>query len=271
MSDSKEEKKENESNGDIDERDVMSPLGFKFACSFMFIGDMHSGKTFLAAKILKTCKIKFDKVFIVTTTNEFSNDFDDLEGLDCDDIEIVNEFSESKLAEQIEEQKERKRGDIKSQSAVLIDDAVTNQLSADVLKRSLALREIIAQGRHWGLSVFWLVQDFLDLATKMRKLCQLNFVFKVTRKQAEQIAESFNKTMKKWEFMAWCLAPNETEHGCLLINKPENTLEFVNCDDLLKKNKGKTFQQVLQETLDNMNPASQFSSRENEEVGEREL
>ena len=160
----------------------------------LFIGKSGSGKTSLLYSLFQSKHLfnnTFHNIYLFQPTHSRSSMKDDL----FDSIPEDQRYDELNY-ENLNEVLERiKKEDKKHNNCILFDDMGAYLKNKDTKK---LLKELIFNRRHISTSIFFLVQTWFSIEKDIRKLFSNIFVFKVSKKEMETIADEVIETKKEY-------------------------------------------------------------------------
>jgi len=177
----------------------------------LIIGKPQSGKTnllyqfFKSKYLLKNC---YDKIYLFQPAQSRASMKDKL----FDKIPDEQKFEELSL-----ENLEYVDDTLDEGNNCLIFDDMTAYLKDNVIRKKL--KELVMNRRHKHLSIFFLVQTYFSVEKDIRKLFSNIFIFRVSKKEMENIFDEVIETHKSY-------IPDITK---LVFDKPFKYL-FVNTD-----------------------------------------
>jgi len=177
----------------------------------LIIGKPQSGKTnllyqlFKSKHLLKNC---YNKIFLFQPSQSRASMKDKL----FDQIEDDQKFEELSL-----ENLDYVDANLDEGCNCLIFDDMTAYLKDNEIRKKL--KELVMNRRHKHLSIFFLVQTYYSVEKDIRKLFSNIFIFRVSKKEMENIFDEIIETHKSY-------IPDITK---LVFDKPYKYL-FVNTD-----------------------------------------
>ena len=160
----------------------------------LFIGTSGSGKTSLLYSFFESKNLlnnTFHNIYLFQPSHSRASMKDDL----FDSIPKDQRYDELNY-DNLSEVMERIKGeDKKHNNCILFDDMGAYLKNKDTKK---LLKELIFNRRHLSCSIFFLVQTWFSIEKDIRKLFSNIFIFKVSKKELETIADEVIETKKEY-------------------------------------------------------------------------
>jgi len=160
----------------------------------LFIGAPGSGKTSLLYSFFQSKELfrkTFHNIYLFQPTNSRKSMKDDLFDL----IPSEQRYDELNFENLMEVMDKVKNEDKKYNNVILFDDMTAALKNGDTLK---LLKELIFNRRHLSCSIFFLVQTWFSVPKDIRKLFSNIFIFKVSKKELETIADEVIEQKKEY-------------------------------------------------------------------------
>lgn len=160
----------------------------------LFIGKPASGKTSLLYSFFQSKDLfrkTFHNIFLFQPSHSRSSMKDDL----FDTIPADQRYDELNVDNLTEVMERIKNEDKKYNNVILFDDMTAYLKNNDTKK---LLKELIFNRRHLSCSIFFLVQTWFSIEKDIRKLFSNIFVFKVSKKELETIADEVIEQKKEY-------------------------------------------------------------------------
>jgi hypothetical protein len=146
----------------------------------------NSGKSKLVKYLIKQFKNQFNEIFLISTTNDVTNEFNDLIKKEF----IFNEFNEKWLLKLFEKMEliTKEIGFDKPENEykhvlLILDDCV----SEDNIRNSKTFEKLFSRGRHYKISVIFISQSIRFLNTT----CRNNLDFLLISQMNSQALDRF--------------------------------------------------------------------------------
>ena len=184
----------------------------------LFVGKPRSGKTsllysfFKSKKLLKQC---FENIFLFQPRHSRASMKDKLFD-QLDENKKFDELTYENLKYVIDTIKEEVEEEPEINNVIIFDDMGAYLRDTHVKK---LLKELVMNRRHYHTSIFFLCQTYKSLEPDIRKLFSNIFLFKVSKKEMEDIMDEVIEGHKD----------NIDEIIKLVFDKPYNYL-FINTD-----------------------------------------
>jgi len=160
----------------------------------LLIGKSGSGKTSLLYSLFQSKHLfnnTFHNIYLFQPTHSRSSMKDDLFDLIPED-QRYDELNYENLSEVLERVKGE---DKKHNNCIILDDMGAYLKNKDTLK---LFKELIFNRRHISTSIFFLVQTWFSIPKDIRKLFSNIFMFKISKKELETIADEVIETKKDY-------------------------------------------------------------------------
>ena len=184
----------------------------------VFCGKPKSGKTSLAYSFFKSPLRKvFHNIYLFQPSHSWSS-MDDSIFDTLPDENKYDELNEENLYEVLGKIKEEAKGGYNS--CILFDDVGAAYKDNQIQK---ILREIIFNRRHYHVNCYFLVQSWKSVPLTIRKLFTNIFLFKVSKKEFEEITDEILEIRK--EFIQPIMKQVFSEpYKWMFINTTENRI-----------------------------------------------
>ena len=179
-------------------------------------GKSKSGKSCLLKYVLSSKKSKFQKIYVISGTEEINGFYSTFIPKDC----IFEKFSEDWILKLITKLRDYKKQNNKLYNTLLVLDDLGGNKD---FYNSNALQTIFTQGRHYGVSVCILIQYISQVQPILR--CNANFVIvgQSNQKSAEVLVDEFRfSNIDRAKFLK--MYNNACNNfGFLVVNRDSNS------------------------------------------------
>ena len=193
----------------------------------VFLGRQGSGKTSLCiqfiTKIYKKC---FSTIFVFMRETSRNSLKDNIFDKYLDPSQIYEDLTYEAIEEVYEQVKQNAK---ENEYSLLIFDDVQDGLKDPLVLKSL--KKIIANQRHLKCVNFLLLQNWLSLDPSLRRIINNLIVFKMDKKQTEQIYDSIYEG-KKMNFEEINKLVFDKPYSWLFINVPSQRI-FKEFDEII--------------------------------------
>jgi len=185
----------------------------------VFCGKAGSGKTSLAYSFFKSPLRKvFHNIFLFQPSHSRASMNDKL----FDKLPDENKYDELNM-ENLHEVLEKCKEDAEEgyNSCILFDDVGASLKQNDI---QLLLKQIIFNRRHYHLNCYFLVQSWKSMPLMIRKLFSNIFLFKVSKREFEEIMDEVGDGIKKEYLPAIMKQVYNEPHKWLFMNTTSGSI-----------------------------------------------
>lgn len=126
---------------------------FDFPCHCCIVGKSKSGKSTLLISIIYHIKQMFDKIYIFSNTNEWTEEYNDYFGEGDEDEDVVIQRWELDVFNTIIERCKKYMKEKKEKKILVVMDDISSEFYLDMMNAK-KLASQLTECRHFGVSVF---------------------------------------------------------------------------------------------------------------------